>query len=136
MRNNRKDGRRGATAVEFALSFMLFLAMLIGVIEAGRAAWSFATLSHAARQAARYASVHGKASPVPDADITTLVKDAALGLDESLISVATVWEDPAKTPGSKVEVQVDYTFNVLAAPLMGLDDAFALRTVAHGIVMN
>ena len=49
----------GATLVEFALVCSLFLVMLFGVIEFGRALYTYHFVSHAAREAARWAAVNG-----------------------------------------------------------------------------
>ena len=52
----QRQGRRGQTLVEFALSLPILLALLFGIIEFGRLFQSWVTLQNAARTAARYAS--------------------------------------------------------------------------------
>jgi Flp pilus assembly protein TadG len=47
-------GDDGATTVEFALVFVVFLTLVFGVFEAGRAVWLGQALSAASREAARY----------------------------------------------------------------------------------
>jgi Flp pilus assembly protein TadG len=51
------DRRRGATLVEFALSFLLFVVMLVGLVEASRMVWAYTTLANAARRGARFVLV-------------------------------------------------------------------------------
>jgi Flp pilus assembly protein TadG len=50
---------RGQSLVEFALVLPLFLVMLMGVVDVGRAIWAQNSLASAAREGARYAIVHG-----------------------------------------------------------------------------
>lgn len=60
MRRTKKNrGReRGSTLVEFAIGATVFLTVMFGVIEFGRALWVHNALSDAARRGARYAVVH------------------------------------------------------------------------------
>lgn len=54
-RINTKSGQRGATLVEFAIGATVFMLVMFGVIEFGRALWTHNALADAARRAARYA---------------------------------------------------------------------------------
>ncbi|MGH9874035.1 MAG: TadE/TadG family type IV pilus assembly protein [Pyrinomonadaceae bacterium] len=51
-------GERGSTLVEFAIGATVFLTVMFGVMEFGRALWVHNALSDAARRGARYAVVH------------------------------------------------------------------------------
>ena len=107
----RNQIQKGAVIVEFTLSFLLFIAMSIGLFEMARAMWVWTTLSHAARQGARFAMVHGNNSPVTDSTIEQAVKDQAIGLVKNDITVTVTWEDAAdKDPGDFVEVRAMYPF--------------------------
>lgn len=55
---NSKQRQRGSTLVEFAIGATVFLTVMFGVIEFGRALWIHNALSDAARRGARYAVVH------------------------------------------------------------------------------
>lgn len=69
-----RDRSRGQALVETALILPLFLVLLLGIVDMGRAVWATTSLSSAAREAARYAIVHGGAAstacpvgpPAPD----------------------------------------------------------------------
>jgi Flp pilus assembly protein TadG len=50
--------QRGAVAVEFALVLPIFLALVLGIAEFGRAFNIQVSLSEAAREASRYAAIH------------------------------------------------------------------------------
>lgn len=59
--------QRGQGLVEFALVLPLFTIILLGMIDVGRVIWANNTVANAAREAARYAAVHGgtKANTCP-----------------------------------------------------------------------
>jgi Flp pilus assembly protein TadG len=58
-----KSGQNGATLVEFAIGATVFLTVMFGVIEFGRALWTHNALADAARRAARYAVNQPASSP-------------------------------------------------------------------------
>jgi Flp pilus assembly protein TadG len=53
-----RKNRWGATAVEFALVFPVFIVMVAGIVELSRAMWIKATLQFAIEQTARHAVVN------------------------------------------------------------------------------
>ena len=55
-----KAGMADQPVVEFALSVIVFLMLLFGMIGFGVAVYDYNFVSDAAREGARYASVHGK----------------------------------------------------------------------------
>jgi Flp pilus assembly protein TadG len=107
----RNQRQKGAVIVEFTLSFLLFIILSIGLFEMAAAMWVWTTLSHAARQGARFAMVHGNNNPVTDSTIEQLVKDHAIGLLPNDITVTVTWEDATdKDPGDFVAVGAMYPF--------------------------
>ncbi len=60
MRRNKlfDSNERGATLVEFSIAVTVFLTVMFGVIEFGRALWVHNALADAARRGARYATLH------------------------------------------------------------------------------
>ena len=106
----RNQRQKGAAIVEFTISFLLFIVLSIGLFEMAGAMWVWTTLSHAARQGARFAMVHGNNSPVTDSAIEQVVTDQAIGLVKNNITVTVTWEDAAKDPGDFVEVRAMYPF--------------------------
>jgi len=67
---------RGQSMVEFAIVFPIFVLLLVGIFDFGRVIWINDTLSGAAREAVRYAIVHGGSTstlcpagpPAPDSN--------------------------------------------------------------------
>jgi Flp pilus assembly protein TadG len=62
----RGSGRRGQSLVEFGLILPIFLLIVFGIIDFGRAVFAYSTLNNAAREAARVAVVDQVASHITD----------------------------------------------------------------------
>lgn len=58
MRRRWRTHRRGQALVEFALVVPLFILMMVGIFEGGRAIYTYNALSNAAREALREAIVN------------------------------------------------------------------------------
>jgi Flp pilus assembly protein TadG len=78
-----RPARRGTATVEFAVIAPIFMTMILGVIEFGRALMVLETLNNVARSGARAGSLSGNAS----SDITSAVTSA---LTDSGINNPTV----------------------------------------------
>lgn len=106
---------RGSAMVEFAIAGSVFSVILLAILEFGFAAWQKNAVASDARDATRYAIVHGAASgrtATPDS-VSRYVKSRT-SLDTGTITVYTSWS-PDKKPGSEVTVSVAHT-----APRRGL----------------
>jgi Flp pilus assembly protein TadG len=60
----RRRTRRGQTLVEFALILPIFLLLVIGIFDFGRAVYAYNTISNAAREAVRTAIVDQNVSVI------------------------------------------------------------------------
>jgi Flp pilus assembly protein TadG len=107
----RTAGFAGQTYAEFAMVVLPTIVLIFGIISFGMTVYTWSFLSNAARDAVRYAIVHGSksTSPATADDIQTYVRNEAQGLTASAIDVSTTW-NPDNNPGSVVSVQVSYTF--------------------------
>jgi Flp pilus assembly protein TadG len=108
-------GEQGGTLIEFGLSFVLFFSILFGIVDFGRALYAYDAISDAARTGTRYAIVHGSSStsPATAATISSYVTtNCCAGLSSTAITVNTTW-NPNNSPGSTVNVQVQYTFKFI-----------------------
>lgn len=113
--NGRRSLQAGQALVETALVLPIFLACLLGVVDMGRAVWATTSLAAAAREAARYAIVHGGSAsntcPVgpaaPDATIPAASASCPYPSPskQSIIDAATA---AAIAGGSNVTVTVCY----------------------------
>jgi len=98
---------RGSAMIEAALVFSMLLTIMMGLVALGRDLLAYHFVSYAAREATRYAEVHGSdsRSPATPESIEAFVKRLAMGVDPSSIHVITEWK-PDNAPGSVVRVQV------------------------------
>ena len=114
--------QKGATLVEFALSWTIFFVVtIVGVMDFGRSIWAYNLVSHAAQAGVRYAIVHGSqsANPATAAEIEAIARKQAFFLEQPNLTVTTTWEDPSQDAGTDVEVRVLYSFT----PLLGVFQA-------------
>ncbi|MGE5292510.1 MAG: TadE/TadG family type IV pilus assembly protein [Micromonosporaceae bacterium] len=92
----RRRGEQGQALVEFALVLPVFILLLVGLFDLGRAVYAFNTISNASREAVRVAIV--------DQDCTFIVNQAvqravSLGINASDVSVY-VWDPSAANAGN------------------------------------
>lgn len=113
MTRQRRDDRSGGQSVaEFAIVLPIFLLMVFAIIDLGRVVWAYDNLGNAAREGARYASVHG------GSDVTTCPTGPNLGSTPA--TGCPTWTPDSKEPtriqtrgflvaaGSSVTVYVCY----------------------------
>jgi Flp pilus assembly protein TadG len=102
--------------VEFAAAFTVLFMFLFAIMDLSRALYSYHFIADAAREGTRYAMVRGAtctsyttACPASASDVQTYVKNVPAGINPSSLSVTTTWT-PNNSPGSVVQVQVQYSF--------------------------
>jgi len=116
---------RGQSLVEFALIFPIFILIVVGIFDAGRAIYAFNTIQNASREAVRLAIVNQNDNAIEAEAISAAV---GLGIQASDV-VVTVLEGDFATGGSGtcaaspdigcvVEVAVNYTYTA-ATPVVG-----------------
>ena len=127
-------GQRGSAIVEFTLVALMFFTLVFGLVEFGRALFAYSTISSAAREGARYASVHGSESkqPATAADLSAYVQGKAVGLHD--VAVVVGWA-PNNEPGGAVKVQVYYTFKSLLPRLLAVK-TIRLHSTATLVVVH
>ncbi len=103
--------RRGVSAAEFALLAPVFLAMLLGAIEFGRAAYTQGVVSFASEEATRYAVVNYSIS---ETEVRDVAEACLLGIDPGRINAVIVTGpiDPVDNTRS-ISVEVSYNFEFL-----------------------
>ncbi|GAC1425353.1 MAG: hypothetical protein NVSMB5_19640 [Candidatus Velthaea sp.] len=96
------EGERGQAAAEFAMAAMFAMLLIFGIIDFGRAIFTYDIVTSAARLGARYAIVHGSSCtavgcPATAADIQTFVRGQSPGVDTSQMVVTTTWKSQPAT---------------------------------------
>lgn len=140
----QRSARSGVTMVEFSLVFLVFIVLVVGLMEIGRAVWTYTTIAHATRRGARYAALHGSNNPVldggnndvTDAEIANRVKANTVGLDTANIVVsAPVWT-PDRSRGSVVQLTVTYPFELVSGGLILPRRSINLSSTTRMLVAN
>lgn len=125
--------RSGIAAVEFALVAPVLLMLVFGAIEIGRVLYEQQTLEEAARETARWATLHGSKSTTPATATTAM--DKAREIAGTYAGLAgTVTFTPNNSPGSTVIIDLtrDHTFMVPFLPTgMFKLKAKATQTIQH-----
>jgi len=108
-------GRTGQATVEFALVSILFLMLVLGTFDFGRAVYMNSQLTNAVREGARY----GQVAPTDTAGIQIRViqQGTGLGLTSSNITVTC---SAGCTSGSNVTVKANMKFMFIAQEFLGL----------------
>ncbi|UKA48705.1 pilus assembly protein [Arthrobacter sp. FW305-123] len=104
-RRSAVNSQSGAVAVEFALVLPIFLVLVLGIFEFGRAFNIQISLSEAAREAARYAAIHQSESgyAVGDAQAAGVAAAPSVDLDPGDITITSSGTSPCN-----VEVSIAY----------------------------
>jgi Flp pilus assembly protein TadG len=121
----RRDKHRGQAMVEFALIFPIFILLLVGLFDLGRVIWVNDTLATAAREAARYAIVHGAKSSCPSGPApggTVVTPSASCPFPspsrQAIKDVAQNW-----AAGTSADVTVHVCYGVVTTCTSDLDQA-------------
>jgi hypothetical protein len=115
MFRTRTDSSRGQTMVEFALILPILMLLLTGFFDLGRVVLANDALSHAAREGARYAIVHGgsvanlcPAGPLPSDILAPSASASCPFPSPSVESIVAEARQQAAAAGSNVTVEVCY----------------------------
>jgi hypothetical protein len=129
IRNVRQQhGEAGNALVEFAVSMVVILTLLFGIIDVGRALYAYDWVSNAARLGTRFAMVRGSSCsqllggcPAIQSDVVAYLNNNAQGINTNEIKVHThciVGENSFSilpcAPGTQVYVEVQYSFSFLS----------------------
>jgi hypothetical protein len=122
-----RGSERGQALVEFALTIVIFVMLLLGVLDFGRAIFMYNGVSQAARDLARVTSVH-PGSPLGQSpetlDVLAGAQDSIMGLGEptySCVSIRGAAVSGTCQPGNWVKVDVSATYEP-TTPLLNLWD--------------
>jgi hypothetical protein len=133
---SRSNGEKGAALLEYSFVLIVLFACIFGIIDFGRAMYTYHFISNAARDGTRYAMVRGSVcatepgcTPADVSSYQTLLRSqmAGMGLDPNALSAPTTWPPVANnpwictiifnSPGCTVQVQATYNFKFIF-PLM------------------
>jgi Flp pilus assembly protein TadG len=104
----RSHGRRGSAVVETAVMAPLMLAMMLGMTEMGSAFLVRQTMTNAAREGARVASMHGATAADVTAAVANTMSGASLTPDAYTVNTNL---DTLTSNDTEVWVEVTLPFN-------------------------
>src|SRR3954453_17078689 len=95
----RRRGCRGTTTIEFAITCPIAFFLIFAIIVGGLGVFRYQQVAAAAREGARYASVHGgwyaedtnKPAATPSDIYTNAILPAANALDPSHLTYSVTW---------------------------------------------
>jgi Flp pilus assembly protein TadG len=98
--------RRGAAMVEGALVLSVTFMLTLGAIIVALGVYRYNQVASMAREAARYASVHGgqyaldtgNAKATQSSVYTTIIQPLAIGMDTSKLTYSVTWDDSSEMP--------------------------------------
>lgn len=120
----RHGGREeGQTLVEFALILPIFILVLMGILDLGRAIYAYNTINNAAREAVRVGIVNQNVGAI---EAEAIQQGVSLSLDGADVTVTFLAPDYTSTGtcpatpryGCVIEVQVTYQYTA-ATPVIG-----------------
>ena len=117
-----RRGTRGQVVVESALAVTAFLVLLLGVLDFGRAFFTWQTLATVSREGARWGIVHGADSGLSKGDAEkqgeAWVKNQFGQNLPAKAKVTFSFPNGTHEPGNPVRVKVESDFEP-ATPLLG-----------------
>lgn len=150
----RRNMSKGQALVELALVFPLFIMLLFGIISLGIGIFYQQQLTNAAREGARFASIHSATSTKPTVswldpasppltynrwdrpedswpDMTSAARSLVFGLPNGAVNVAACWsgyriKDGAGNPTGAIDAPPPNTYDVIGT----VDSGWAKCTIA------
>ena len=110
MRHLFKKRERGQELVEYALILPIFLLIIMGIFDMGRAVYYYSALQNSVREGARY----GIINPDDIGGIESVVQNKAVGLDISALTVTTSYPD-----SDTIQVRATFQFQIIT-PIIGV----------------
>ena len=110
---------RGQSMVELAISFIILMLLLAGVVDLGRAFFTYMTMRDAAQEGAAYGSLY----PLDSTGIITRVRQASnlpINMTSADIRVIPQVVEGAPCSGSGMRVDVYYDDFPMIMPLFGV----------------
>lgn len=112
----RSSGRSGQAMVEFALASIIFLTIVLGAIDFGRAIYIDSQLTNAVREGARYAQV----APTATTGIKDRVIEKGTGMGLTSGDITVTCSTANCTAGGDVTVRANLRFSFITQDFLGI----------------
>lgn len=107
---------RGQSLVEFAVAVPVFLMLVLGTMDFGRAVIIATTLANAAREGARYASL----APTDTGGIVAAAQREAILPSPSSLTIVVSFPNGSNASGNPVQVTAIYQLHFLTSAVIGV----------------
>jgi len=125
----------GAAAVEFALLFPVFVAVIMGGYDLARYIFLQNELTVAVQEAGRFAMTRGNSSPNPvDPGLVSQFVSDSLQFNEPNDVIISVQFSPDNSPGSEITINARTNFSALGG-LVSID-ALQIDSTSNNIFMK
>mgnify|MGYP001109119541 CR=1 FL=1 len=120
-KENSKSPEKGQSMVELALTITILMILLAGVVDLGRAFFTYMAMRDAAQEGAAYGSINpydvaGIKSRVWD-NLEQVVSDPEKLTEDIVVGVG--FNGPKRCIGYEIEINVDYKEFPLTMPFLG-----------------
>jgi Flp pilus assembly protein TadG len=129
-----RSDARGQSTVEFSLSALMLILMMLGVFEMSRMLLIYNTVDDAARAGERYEIVHGVDDPATTSQVQTVVKNFLSAAPMSTGNATITVTGAGGAIGFDCSVSVTYPYD----PWVGFYVPFLsinISSVARGIIV-
>jgi hypothetical protein len=129
----KKTKNTGQSLVEFAITFPLFLLLVMGIFDLGRGIYFYSVIHNAARESARYGAVN----QCDTVGIKNAAKFLAVGLGDALVVKEPTKYFNLDGRPDRIVVTVEYTFRTvtpLVGTFLGEDGAIKLESQARQLI--
>jgi hypothetical protein len=141
----RSDDQRGQALVEFSLAIIVFLLLMMGVFDFGRAIYQYNGVAQAAREIARVTAAHAGPDFTTPSGRSAETK-AVIGTQKNLIpnlqdpkiecvDIAGTVIPTACQPGNWIRVQIASTYDPIT-PLLGLVGTWTLFSSSTSVQLQ
>jgi Flp pilus assembly protein TadG len=129
---------RGQALVEFSLSIIIFLVLMMAIVDLGRGIYMYNGVAQAAREIARVASVHPGTTfgGVDISNVVAVQKKLIPNLGNPTFACVDIAGNPGLDPdygncpsGNQVTVSISAPFSP-ATPLMGLTGVWTMQSTS------
>jgi hypothetical protein len=145
MNARRSRDQRGQALVEFSLAIIVFMLLMMGVFDFGRAIYQYNGVAQAAREIARVTAAHAGTnftvpagrSPETNAVIATQKKLVPNLADPKIecVDIAGSVIATACQPGNWIRVQISSTYDPIT-PLLGLVGTWTLFSSSTSVQLQ
>jgi Flp pilus assembly protein TadG len=135
---SKRHAKRGSSLPETVIIMICFLALMFGLMDFGRLVYTYAWLFDIGQKAQRWAIVRGSnctklnECQLTAAELKAYIQDHAFGIP--LSGFTTLSAIPGTTPGTRVTIYMDYTFNWMF-PFMPKNPVL-MSTTSRGTTSN